>query len=142
MAQKMTVALEDVLDGRPADETVRFAIGGSDYDIDLSAQNAAAFHRQLARFIDHARRAGRGRCVPHPAGSAVPTSGRGPKARASRSANAGASLSASSRGTKPPPAYPDPHQPLLVGPASPPPGLALTVGSGAASRAQAQATLA
>ena len=36
MAQRVTVALEDDLDGGPADETVRFAFGGSDYEIDLS----------------------------------------------------------------------------------------------------------
>src|SRR5499426_3570729 len=60
MAQKITVALEDDLDGGPADETVRFGLGGSDYEIDLSTKNAAAFRRQLAPFIEHARKAGRG----------------------------------------------------------------------------------
>ena len=60
MAQKITVALEDDLDGGPADETVRFGIGGAQYEIDLSASNAAAFRRQLAPFIAHARKAGRG----------------------------------------------------------------------------------
>jgi hypothetical protein len=60
MAQKTTVALEDDLDGGPADETVRFAIGGAEYEIDLSTTNAAAFRRQLAPFIAHARKAGRG----------------------------------------------------------------------------------
>jgi len=60
MAQKITVALEDDLDGGPADETVRFGIGGTDYEIDLSKRNAAAFRRQLAPFIEHARKAGRG----------------------------------------------------------------------------------
>ena len=60
MAQKITVALEDDLDGGPADETVRFGIGGVAYEIDLSASNAAAFRRRLAPFIAHARRAGRG----------------------------------------------------------------------------------
>jgi hypothetical protein len=60
MAQKITVALEDDIDGGPADETVRFGLGGADYEIDLSRKNAAAFRRQLAPFIDHARRAGRG----------------------------------------------------------------------------------
>jgi len=40
MAQKITVALEDDVDGGPADETVRFAIGGVDYEIDLSRKNA------------------------------------------------------------------------------------------------------
>ena len=60
MAQKITVALEDDLDGGPADETVRFGLGGTDYEIDLSTKNANAFRRQLAPFIEHARRTGRG----------------------------------------------------------------------------------
>jgi hypothetical protein len=60
MAQKLTVALEDDLDGGPADETVRFAVGGTEYEIDLSTRNATAFRRQLAPFISHARKVGRG----------------------------------------------------------------------------------
>jgi hypothetical protein len=60
MAQRVTVALEDDLDGGPADETVRFGFGGAEYEIDLSKKNAAAFRRQFAPFIEHARKAGRG----------------------------------------------------------------------------------
>src|SRR6516165_3801906 len=60
MATKVTVTLEDDLDGGPADETVRFGIGGTDYEIDLNKKNARAFHKQLTPFIEHARRAGRG----------------------------------------------------------------------------------
>ena len=60
MAQKITVALEDDIDGGPADETVRFGLGGTDYEIDLSTKNANAFRRQLAPFIEHARRTERG----------------------------------------------------------------------------------
>jgi hypothetical protein len=60
MAQKITVALEDDLDGGPADDTVRFGIGGAEYEIDLSTKNATAFRKQLAPFIEHARKAGRG----------------------------------------------------------------------------------
>jgi hypothetical protein len=59
MAQKVTVALEDDLSGGPADETVRFAFGGAEYEIDLNKKNAAAFRKQLAPFIKHARKAGR-----------------------------------------------------------------------------------
>jgi hypothetical protein len=33
MAQKIIVALEDDLDGGPADETVRFGLGGAEYGI-------------------------------------------------------------------------------------------------------------
>jgi hypothetical protein len=60
MAQKITVTLEDDLDGGPAAETVRFGLGGAEYEIDLSKKNATAFRRQLAPFIEHARKAGRG----------------------------------------------------------------------------------
>jgi nucleoid-associated protein Lsr2 len=59
MAQKITVALEDDLDGGPADRTVRFGLDGADYEIDLSTRNANAFRRKVAPFIDHARKAGR-----------------------------------------------------------------------------------
>ena len=60
MAQKVTVALEDDLDGGPADETVRFGLGGSEYEIDLNTKKATAFRWRLAPYIDHARKAGRG----------------------------------------------------------------------------------
>ena len=52
--------MEDDLDGSPADETVRFGFGGTEYEIDLSKKNAAALRKQLAPFIEHARKAGRG----------------------------------------------------------------------------------
>jgi Lsr2 len=58
MATKITVVLEDDLDGGPADETVRFAIGSTNHEIDLNASNAAAFRRLLARYSEDARRAG------------------------------------------------------------------------------------
>jgi len=59
MASKVVVALEDDLDGGPAEETVRFAVGGTEYEIDLNKKNARAFRKQLAPFIEHARKAGR-----------------------------------------------------------------------------------
>jgi hypothetical protein len=49
MAQKVTVALEDDLTGGPANQTVRFALDGTDYEIDLSAKNAAAFGKRSRR---------------------------------------------------------------------------------------------
>jgi Lsr2 len=60
MAQKITVALEDDLDGGRADETMRFGLGGAEYEIDLSKKNATAFRKQFSPFIEHARKAGRG----------------------------------------------------------------------------------
>jgi hypothetical protein len=45
---------------------VRFAFDGTDYEIDLNAKNAAAFSKQLAPYLEHARRAGRAQ--PHRSG--------------------------------------------------------------------------
>ena len=60
MAQKITVELEDDLEGGPAAETVRFGLDGSEYEIDLSKKNAAALRKQLTPYVEHARKAGRG----------------------------------------------------------------------------------
>ena len=87
MATKLTVALEDDLDGGPAVETVRFAVGGAEYEIDLNKKNAAASRRKLAPFIEHAHWAGRGprgeprarRCHPGVGGRAR-SSGQRPRA--------------------------------------------------------------
>jgi hypothetical protein len=43
----------------PAEQTVRFAFDGTDYEIDLNAKNAAAFGKQLEPYLEHARKAGR-----------------------------------------------------------------------------------
>jgi nucleoid-associated protein Lsr2 len=59
IAQKVTVVLEDDLTGGPAKQTVRFAFEGTDHEIDLNAKNATAFGKQLAPYIEHARKAGR-----------------------------------------------------------------------------------
>jgi Lsr2 len=77
----MTVFLEDDLEGDRADETVRFGIGGTAYEMDLNAKNAAAFRRQLAPYVEHAHGTGRthgaGGGGLHPAGHGARTSGRG-----------------------------------------------------------------
>jgi nucleoid-associated protein Lsr2 len=59
MVQKVSVVLDDDLTGGPAEQTIRFAFAGTDYEIDLNAKNAAAFSKQLAPYLEHARRAGR-----------------------------------------------------------------------------------
>ncbi len=59
MAQRVSVELEDDLDAGKADETLRFGLGGSDYEIDLSKKNASKFRRQIAPYIEHGRSAGR-----------------------------------------------------------------------------------
>jgi Lsr2 len=54
--QRVEVRLEDDLTGGPADETVKFGLEGLDYEVDLSSRHAAEFRRQLAPFVDRARR--------------------------------------------------------------------------------------
>jgi hypothetical protein len=60
MAQKVTVEMTDDLDGSPADTTVRFAVDGMAYEIDLSKRNAAAMRRAFDRYVEHARKVSRG----------------------------------------------------------------------------------
>jgi nucleoid-associated protein Lsr2 len=94
MATRTAVVLEDDLDGGPTDETLRFGLGSAEYEIDLNAKNSSRFRKQLAPFIDHARKAGRtqpGR--PARVASARQRAGdirAGPKSRVWRSATAAA----------------------------------------------------
>lgn len=55
MANK--IVLVDDLDGSPAEETVTFAIDGTDYLIDLSKKNAAELRTLLKPYIASGRRA-------------------------------------------------------------------------------------
>lgn len=64
MATRTTVALEDDLEGGPADETVHFSFAGAEYEIDLSKENASRFRKELAPFVTYARAASRGRRRP------------------------------------------------------------------------------
>lgn len=80
MAQKTIVQLIDDLDNGKADETVRFGLDGTSYEIDLSAKNAAKLRDALANYVANARRTGRS------GGAARPASGgrRGRGARTDR----------------------------------------------------------
>ena len=75
MAQKHIVQLIDDLDQSTAEETVSFALDGSNYEIDLSAKNAAKLRDSLATYVAHARRTTRS--VGRPAGTGAPRRGRG-----------------------------------------------------------------
>ena len=57
MAQKVTVALVDDLDGKTADETVTFGLDGKSYEIDLTGRNASKLRDALAEYVAAARRA-------------------------------------------------------------------------------------
>jgi hypothetical protein len=56
MAQKVEVRLVDDIDGTVAVETVRFALDGKSYAIDLSADNAKELRDSFAGFVESARR--------------------------------------------------------------------------------------
>jgi hypothetical protein len=56
MAQKIQTLLIDDLDESPADGTVRFALDGTDYEIDLNADHAQQLRDALARYVGAARR--------------------------------------------------------------------------------------
>ncbi|MFG1927399.1 Lsr2 family protein [Cryptosporangium sp. NPDC048952] len=60
MARKVQVLLVDDVDGSTADETVSFGLDGANYEIDLSTANAEAFRDSLAKYVESARKAGRG----------------------------------------------------------------------------------
>jgi len=57
MAQKVNIVLVDDIDGSEAEETVSFALDGKEYDIDLSAKNAARLRDAFAPYVGHARKA-------------------------------------------------------------------------------------
>ncbi len=56
MAQRVHVVLEDDLDGSKAEETVKFGLDGSNYEIDLSKKNAARLRDSLGKYVEVARR--------------------------------------------------------------------------------------
>jgi hypothetical protein len=61
MARKVQVILSDDLDENlPADETVSFSLDGTNYEIDLSDKNAEQMREALSRYVQAARKVGRG----------------------------------------------------------------------------------
>ena len=58
MAQKVQTLYVDDIDGSEAEGTVRFALDGTDYEIDLSAAHSKALRNSLQTFIAHARKVG------------------------------------------------------------------------------------
>jgi hypothetical protein len=66
MAQKVSVTLEDDIDGSEAVETIVFALNGQSYEIDLNEKNAGKFRKALAPFVEAGRKqsAKRGAAAP------------------------------------------------------------------------------
>ena len=63
MARETITRLVDDLDGSKAEETVKFALDGRSYEIDLSAKNAAKLRGALGAYIDNGTRLGRASAV-------------------------------------------------------------------------------
>jgi hypothetical protein len=59
MARKVAVELLDDIDGSEADETLKFGLDGTNYEIDVNEKHADQLRRSLAKFILGARRVGR-----------------------------------------------------------------------------------
>jgi hypothetical protein len=70
--EEVTVMLIDDFDGSEAAETVKFAIDGKTYEIDLSKPNANELRRTLKPYVDRGRGSRR---------AASAASNRGPKRR-------------------------------------------------------------
>jgi hypothetical protein len=60
MAQKIVEYIISDLDGGPADETIRFGLEGTEYEIDLSWAHGKELREALAKFVEHARTVSRG----------------------------------------------------------------------------------
>lgn len=91
MAQK--VVLIDDVDGSVADETVRLSVDGTDFEVDLSADNAAALRASLADWTSAARVVSRTRSAARaPRGTAPATASatKAPKAPTGRTSDASA----------------------------------------------------
>jgi hypothetical protein len=61
MAQRVQVELVDDLNGEVAQETVRFGVDGTEYEIDLTTENAERLRSALAEYVGKAREARTGR---------------------------------------------------------------------------------
>ena len=58
MAQKITTLFIDDIDGGQAQGTVRFALDGTEYEIDLNAKHSEELRSALGKYVTHARKVG------------------------------------------------------------------------------------
>lgn len=72
MAQKIQTLFIDDIDGGEAEGTIRFALDGAEYEIDLSAKHDEELRAALGTYVTHARKLG------GPARRAATRSGRKP----------------------------------------------------------------
>lgn len=69
VAQKIQTLFIDDIDGSAAEGTVRFALDGTDYEIDLNTAHAAALRKAMAKYVEAARRSSSGATARRPARS-------------------------------------------------------------------------
>jgi Lsr2 len=58
VAQKIQTLFIDDIDGGAAEGTVRFALDGTEYEIDLNAKHSDELRSALGRYVSHARKVG------------------------------------------------------------------------------------
>ena len=58
MAQKIQTLFIDDIDGGAAEGTVRFALDGTDYEIDLNQKHSEELRSALGKYVSHARKVG------------------------------------------------------------------------------------
>jgi hypothetical protein len=58
VAQKVQTLFIDDIDGGEADGTVRFALDGTEYEIDLNAKHSEELRSALGTYVSHARKVG------------------------------------------------------------------------------------
>ncbi len=75
MAQQVQTLFVDDIDGSAADGTIRFALDGTDYEIDLNSDHAQALRDALARYVSAARKIGGGARRPMRSGRKAPANG-------------------------------------------------------------------
>src|SRR3954471_23316186 len=64
VAKQIIHKLVDDLDGGDAEETVKFALDGIQYEIDLSTKNASKLREALSPYVSAGTRTGRGGVLP------------------------------------------------------------------------------
>jgi hypothetical protein len=63
VARRTIQLLTDDIDGSEAAETIKFALDGAQYEIDLSSDNASQLRSVLGSYVANARKVGRGGVV-------------------------------------------------------------------------------
>jgi hypothetical protein len=58
VAQKIQTLFIDDIDGGAAEGTVRFALDGTDYEIDLNAKHSEELRSAIGQYVTHARKVG------------------------------------------------------------------------------------